>query len=228
MTGLIVRTLSDQLVDVMRQRILTGAAAADEPIRQDALASELGVSKIPLREALTRLEQEGLVRSHANRGYFVRGLDAAEAEEVYSLRLMLEPDTAARAAALADERQREVASAALKALASHSGERRTALVTLNRDYHMALVRPSGRPISVRLLERLHVLSDRYVYKHLELLGRDERAASEHAQLLQLWLDRDAAGVVSALRQHIENTLFDLRRQLTAEQTALAQSSQPAA
>lgn len=228
MTGLIIRTLSDQLVDVVRERILTGAAAADEPIRQDALATELGVSKIPLREALTRLEQEGLVRSHANRGYFVRGLDPAEAEEVYSLRLQLEPDTAARAAVRADERERAVASAALKALVSHSGERRTALVTLNRDYHMALVRPSGLPISVQLLERLHVLSDRYVYKHLEPLGRDERAASEHAQLLQVWLDRDADGVASALRQHIENTLVDLRRQLTAERAALAQSAQPAA
>jgi DNA-binding GntR family transcriptional regulator len=223
MTGLIIRTLSDQLVDVVRQRILTGAAVADQPIRQDALATELGVSKIPLREALTRLEQEGLVRSHANRGYFVRALDAQEAEEVYSLRLQLEPDTAAQAAIRATEAERAAAVAALKALNSHTGERRTALVSLNRDFHMALVRPSGLPISVQFLERLQVLGDRYVYKHLEPLGRDERAASEHAHLLQLWLDRDGAGVAEALRQHIESTLVDLRRQLSAERAAARQA-----
>jgi DNA-binding GntR family transcriptional regulator len=221
MTGLIIRTLSDQLVDVVRLRIVTGAAAADEPIRQDALAQELGVSKIPLREALTRLEQEGLVRSHANRGYFVRGLDPDEAEEVYSLRMQLEPETAARGAVRAGEKERAVATAALKALLSPAGDRRSALVALNRNYHMALVRPSGLPISVQLLERLQVLSDRYVYKHLEPLGRDEQAAGEHEQLLQLWLERDAAGVASAMRRHIENTLVDLRRQFAAEQQGTA-------
>lgn len=216
MTALIIRTLPDQVVDVVRQRILTGAAAADEPIRQDALATELGVSKIPLREALARLEQEGLVRSHANRGYFVRGLDPEEAEEVYSLRMQLEPKTAAQAAIRASDTERAAATAALQALTSHSGERRTALVSLNRDFHMALVRPSGLPITVQLLERLQVLGDRYVYKHLEPLGRDERAANEHAQLLQVWLNRDGAGVTLALRQHIESTLDDLRRQLSAQ------------
>ena len=70
MSTIVIRNLSDQLVDLVRDRILAGQVPIDQAIRQDALASELGVSKIPLREALTRLEQEGLVRSQANRGYY--------------------------------------------------------------------------------------------------------------------------------------------------------------
>jgi len=213
MKRLIIRTLSDQLVDVVRDRILMGHAPADQAIRQDALASELGVSKIPLREALARLEQEGLVRSHANRGYFVRALDPGEAEEVYSLRLTLEPETAARAASRASAEERAALMAAFDTLSAQPADRRLAAVRLNREFHMAMVRPSGLPITVQLLERLHVLSDRYVHKHLEPLGRDERAASEHAVLLQLWLAGDGPGVAAALCQHIENTRADLRRQL---------------
>lgn len=220
MTSMIIRTLSDRLVEVVRDRILTGDAPPDQPIRQDALATELGVSKIPLREALARLEQDGLVRSHANRGYFVRGLDPDEAEEVYSLRLRLEPQTAARASLQATEDDRAAAVATFDALADQSDpqdrDRRTALVKLNRKFHMALVRPSGLPLTVQLLERLQVLSDRYVRKHLEPLGRDERAATEHANLLKLWLVRDGNGIEAALRQHIDNTLIDLRRQLSVE------------
>ena len=55
------RTLSDHLVEAMRERILSSQLSPDQPIRQDVLAAEMGVSKIPLREALARLEQEGLL-----------------------------------------------------------------------------------------------------------------------------------------------------------------------
>ena len=67
--------LADQIVDIVRARIIAGEMAADAPVRQDALAADLGVSKIPLREALARLEQEGLVASERNRGYVVRPPD---------------------------------------------------------------------------------------------------------------------------------------------------------
>lgn len=220
MAGIIIRSLSDQIIEAIRERILTGDPPADQPIRQDALAAELGVSKIPVREALTRLEQDGLVRLHPNRGYVVRGLDAAEAEEVYSLRLKLEPQTAARAAACADDGQRALAAATFDALGLHAGgpadDRRAALVKLNREFHLALVRPSALPITVQMLERLHVMSDRYVRKHLEPLGRDVHAAGEHAALLKLWLGRDGTGVAAALERHLQGTLIDLRRQLAAE------------
>ena len=90
-----IRTLSDRLVEVLRDFILSGAIEPDFPIRQDSLAAELRVSKIPLREALARLEQDGLVISQPNRGFFVRPMSPEEAEEIYALRLKLEPDAVA-------------------------------------------------------------------------------------------------------------------------------------
>ena len=74
--NIVVRTLSDRVFEIVREQIVRGALPEGQPIRQDALANELGVSKIPLREALARLEQEGLIASQANRGYTVRPLSA--------------------------------------------------------------------------------------------------------------------------------------------------------
>src|SRR3546814_17932791 len=115
MSSIIVRNLSEQLVELVRDRILSGKVAADLAIRQDALAAELGVSKIPLREALTRLEQEGLIRSQANRGYFVRSLSTQEADEVYALRMKLDHEAVARAAEAAKEGGHTAARPALAA-----------------------------------------------------------------------------------------------------------------
>lgn len=213
----IVRNLPDQIVELVRDRILSGSVAADRPIRQDAMAAELGVSKIPLREALTRLEQEGLLRSHANRGYFVRPLSTAEAEEVYALRLQLEPDAVAAAAAKADEAERRHAEATLASLDAATNEHGERVGALNRAFHLALIRPCGRPVTSGILERLQILSERYVRKHLEPLGRDERANSEHRLLLDAWLARDTAAVAARMRAHIEQTLEDLRRQLVSEE-----------
>lgn len=212
MTRIIVRTLSDQLVDLVRDRILAGTVDADRAIRQDALAAELGVSKIPLREALTRLEQEGLVRSQANRGYFVRALTYAEAEEVYALRLRLEPEVAAVAAARATDAERELAAHSLSQLDEVTNAHGVGVGAFNRAFHLALLRPSGQPITTTMLGRLHVLSERYVRKHLEPLGRDRRANDEHSRLLERWLARDAAGVAAEMVAHIQQTIVDLRRE----------------
>ncbi len=219
MASIVVRNLSYQLVDVLRDRILAGLVSNDHAIRQDALASELGVSKIPLREALTRLEQEGLVLSRANRGFFVRPLETKEAEEVYALRLKLEPDVVALAAMRATDEERDFAIRTLATLDEVTNKRGEGVGAFNRAFHLALIRPSAQPITVIVLERLHVLGDRYVRKHLEPLGRDEQANAEHAQLLETWLARDAKAVARLMRAHIMQTVKDLRRQLASLSSA---------
>lgn len=216
MTNLIVRNLADQLVDVVRDRILNGSVPPDQPIRQDALAAELGVSKIPLREALTRLEQEGLVHSRVNRGYFVSPLGPAEAEEVYALRLKLEPEAVALAAERATDLDRQHAILAHDELDEVTDAHGDGVGAFNRAFHLALIRPSGQTITTLLLERLHVLSQRYVRKHLEPLGRDARANDEHREILRLWLNRDGQRVAKATHSHIRKTIVDLRRQFAAQ------------
>ena len=200
------------LADLLRERILSGAEAPGRPLRQDAIAAELGVSKIPLREAMARLEREGLVRAEPNRGWFVRPLDAAEAREVFALRLRLEPELAAIAATEADDTGRTAARATFSSLERAADQDRGAA---NRAFHLALVRPTNRPVTFDIVERLHVLADRYVRKHLEPQGRDERADAEHRALLETWLARDGSKVEALLADHIARTLDDLEAQLKA-------------
>ena len=216
--NIVVRNLSEQIVELVRNRILTGEVPADLPIRQDALAAELGVSKIPLREALARLEQDGLLRSQANRGFFVRTLTTTEAEEVYALRLRLEPDAVALASSLADDEDRKLAFDCLEQLDRATNEHGEGVGALNRAFHLALIRPCEQFLTINFLERLQILSERYVRKHLEPLGRDERANEEHRELLKTWLSRDSEAVASLMRAHIIQTLEDLRGQLAAEDT----------
>lgn len=210
------RNLPEQLVDQVRARILNGTVAPDRPIRQDALAAEMGVSKIPLREALARLEQEGLLASQANRGFTVRPLTAIEAEEVYALRLKLEPETIALAARNADAGEQQAASDLLCKLDSLTDSHGEGVGAFNRAYHLALLRPAARPVTFTILERLHVLSERYVRKHLEPLGRNERANEEHREMLQAWLARDERKIEALTVVHIGKTLDDLRLQLQTD------------
>ena len=218
----VVRTISDQVIDVLRERILTGRMAPDVPIRQDIVAQELGISKIPLREALARLEQEGLLVSHANRGYFVRAMSRDELEEIFAIRLKLEPNAVAAGAAAANDAQRRTAIAALanfKAEADISG---ISGGSHNRAFHIALIAPNSGRLTSDVLTRLHVLADRYVCKHLEPLGRASRADQEHDEILEAWLARDKKVVAALTKQHIQGVLSDLRRVLGSKPATVAE------
>lgn len=211
--SILPRSLSDQAFEVVRERILSTQIPPLAPIRQELLAEELGISKIPLREALSRLEEQGLLSSHPNRGFFVPPLTSTEAEEVFALRLKIEPDAAAQACLTAGEEAQDAARAAFDALQRAGHEDPHASVRCNRAFHLALVTPGGRPVTAHLVERLQVLAERYVRKHLEPAGREARAANEHLAILQAWLQRDAALVDQLLSTHILSTLHDLRVQL---------------
>jgi DNA-binding GntR family transcriptional regulator len=182
---IVVQNLSEQIFTLVRDRIISGHIPAELPIRQDALAAELGVSKIPLREALARLEQDGLLVSHANRGFFVRPLDADEVDEVYALRLKIEPDAVGEASKVATDADKRAAKAALEALDSAVMGDKTQVGKLNRAFHMSLVRPLKRQVTIQIVERLNIISERYVGKHLEPAGRGDRAHNEHSALLEL-------------------------------------------
>jgi DNA-binding GntR family transcriptional regulator len=214
--SIVVRTLSDQVFEIVREQIVTGQLPEDAPIRQDALASELGVSKIPLREALARLEQEGLLASQANRGYVVRPMTIDELDDIYNLRLKIEPDAAGFASTVATDDDRELVREAFERLDRAASSKLGEVAIRNREFHTALVRPGRRHLTTQLVERLSIFAERYVVAHLQPAGRDARAHHEHHELLGAWLARDSRKVKSVLAQHIGATAADLRAQLTAE------------
>lgn len=213
-----IRNLSDRLVEVVRDFILSGVIESELPIRQDALAAELRVSKIPLREALARLEQDGLVVSHPNRGFFVRPMSPEEAEEIYALRLKLEPDAAAQASLKATDKDREHARQSLALFDIDAAAQKSTVGGLNRAFHLALVQPCGQVVTTNIVSRLHVLADRYVRKHLEPKGRFLRAEAEHHEMLDAWTNRRDAKVRKLITSHLEHTLGDLRSVLRSSGT----------
>ena len=207
------RLLPDQLFMEARERILSGRLPADAPIRQDALAQELGVSKIPLREALARLESDGLVVSHPNRGFIVRPLSRADAEDVFDLRLRIEPNACVLGALQADSAEQNAAQEAFAALDSALRNGLDEVGRRNREFHLALVGPSARGVTIETVDRLLALSERYVRVHLGEHRRLDRASHEHGTLLAAWLERRTGSVRRETRAHIRATLVDLRAQL---------------
>lgn len=207
------RPLPDQIFIEARERILSGRLPADSPIRQDALAQELGVSKIPLREALARLESEGLVVSHPNRGFIVRPLSRTDAEDVFDLRLRIEPNACVLGALHADDAAHHAARAAFAALDAALRNGLADVGRRNREFHLALARPSGRSVTIETVDRLLALSERYVRVHLGEHRRLDRASHEHGTMLNAWLERRTEAVRREARAHIQATLIDLRAEL---------------
>lgn len=214
--NIVVRTLSERVFEVVREQILNGRLPNGEPIRQDALANELGVSKIPLREALARLEQEGLLINHPNRGYYVLPMSREQVDEIFALRLSIEPQAAAYASQVATNDDRAIAMRAFNALDTAATSNLADVAVRNREFHIALVEAGHKTLTTQLVERLAILAERYVIAHLEPAGRDARAHVEHRALFDAWLERDKRKVEKLLKEHIQGTLKDLRAQLKDE------------
>ena len=136
------QTTPDLIADALRADIQRGAVAPGHALRQEELARRFGVSRLPIRDALLRLESEGLVVVYPNRGAYVASLSAAEVREIYDLRVLLEGDILERAvprATAADWRRIDAALAA--AAAGAEGEEWGGL---DRAFHLALYAPAQR------------------------------------------------------------------------------------
>jgi DNA-binding GntR family transcriptional regulator len=208
----LVQSMTSQLIVRFRERILAGTYAPGSALRQDVLASEFGTSKIPVREALVQLQAEGLVDIFPNRGFQVRPLATSELDEVFSLRLQIEPAAAALGAKLAGAADHAAARRALVRLnEALAAEEFSSSGQLNRAYHLLLVVPRLQPVAADILGRLHTLAQRYVQAHLRPEGRVKRATREHTALLRVWIAGKSKEVRALVHTHIESTRDDLAR-----------------
>jgi DNA-binding GntR family transcriptional regulator len=197
------RTVAAAVAERLRRRILSGALADGAPLRQDALAAELGVSRIPVREALAQLEAEGLVRLEPHRGAFVAGLSADDVAELFELRAAIEPLLLRRAVPRLAADDLDAAAAALAAfdaaLAAGDADR---WGELNWRFHAALYRKAGRPRMLRLAQELNNSAARCVRLHLGLAGTPPRAHNDHHRLLELCRAGAVDAAAALLARHI--------------------------
>jgi DNA-binding GntR family transcriptional regulator len=197
------RTVAAEVTASLRARILAGALADGAPLRQDSIAAELGVSRIPVREALAQLEAEGLVRLEPHRGAFVAGLSADDVAELFELRAAVEPLLLRRAVPRLGPQDHAAAATALaeldEALAAGDAD---LWGELNWRFHAALYRPAGRPRMLRLAQELNNSAARCVRRHLALEGALGRAHDDHHRLLELCRRRAVDEAATLLARHI--------------------------
>lgn len=197
------QTLTHQTAEALRDRILRGEFGDSMPLRQDAIAAELGVSRIPVREALRQLEAEGLVVFNPHRGAVVSTLSIGEIEELFELRAQIESDLVRRAVPRVTREDLTRARDTLKAYdaAFRKGEV-TAWGKLNWEFHATLYAPADRPFTMAVVQRLHQQSDRYLRMQLVLTHGETRASDEHRSILAAAADRDVRQASQLMRQHI--------------------------
>ena len=212
------KTRTQMVMENLRGRILRGEFPAGAPLRQDAIAKELAVSRIPVREALMQLEAQGLVKFEAHRGAVVTMLDASAIEELFYLRALLEADTLFHAVDLMTEETFAKAQAILAQfdLALESGTQIEHWAELNHSFHATLYQAANRPQALELIAQINLSCDRYVrFELLFAQGGVDKAEREHARLLELCRARRKHEAVVLLKQHIEAAGQSIRQILAS-------------
>lgn len=213
------KTVAEAVADTLRMRILSGDLGEGEQLRQEVLAAELGVSRIPLREAFRLLEGEGLITIAPHRGAVVAVRSPEEIGELFDLRVLLEPDILRHAIPKLTERDLREAGEILagynKALSARDVE---AWGRLNTQFHLALYRPAERPRSLMLVRSLLDQTDGYTRMQLLLTGGQSRAQREHTELLELCRARKASAAAKLVEDHVREagrSLVDFMRKQAA-------------
>lgn len=214
------QSLPDVITNDLRERILSGEMAEGETIRQEALAEDYDVSRMPIREALKRLDAEGLVQLTNNRGASVTTHSLSEIAEIFDLRVLLEVDLFRRSIPMMTETDFERCETLLSEMEkSYEAYDVGRWGRLNYEYHKALYSASGRRFTDEILQRVNLQSDRYVRMHLSVMEQREPAKKDHKDLLALARARNTEDACALLTEHIQRTKDQLLAMVTATRNA---------
>ena len=216
------RTAHALVVDELRAMILSGALQPGARLRIDELARQLGVSPMPVREALHQLAAEGTITLDPYRGFSVADLTAEEAEDLYATRAALE----ALAAAIAVTHLDEASLAALREAVARQAQARDAgdaasFIHADVAFHRALYAAAGRPVLARTIGGLMNSSVRYSRANLPLPGSMDAALEAHCAILEACERRDAARAAEVTRRHTEQAAAHVIRSLARVREAAA-------
>lgn len=196
-------TAAEKVRRGLRAAIMSGALAAGAPIRQEELAAQYQVSRMPVREALRQLEAEGLVLIYPNRGAFVATLDPRDIREIYEIRMLLECDALRRAVPALTPAVIERATELLKQL--DSAQETSNWGALDEAFHATIYAPVDRPRLLDLITTLRRQVTQFYYVVTPLERYRARSQDEHRQILAACAAGDVAGAVAALEAHLHNS-----------------------
>lgn len=199
-----VKTTSELIATDIRSSIITGTYPSGQPLKQDVLADQHGVSKIPVREALNQLKAEGLVAFINNRGAVVSSLSIAEVEEIYSMRLVLETLALEKAIPNLQTTDHIAAESCLKRIEASANPLDWA--TLNWDFHASLYRAANMSHLLDTIAALHNNVARYLILYLKELDFQSGSQQEHWELLESSFAGRSEEALGILRQHLNDAL----------------------
>jgi DNA-binding GntR family transcriptional regulator len=204
------QSLTSAVADKLRDQIIRGEIPEGAQLRQDAIASQYHVSRIPVREALRQLDAEGLIAIVPNRGAVVPALSPDDVEELFSIRALLEPE--------------EDFSEADVVLRKYVSELRredhvSAWGRLNWQFHSILYSRANQPRFMAIIRNVNNSGERYTRLQLYLTHGMKRANEEHHQILDLCRQRDVPAACRLLRQHIRYAGESLKQALEQKRIA---------
>jgi DNA-binding GntR family transcriptional regulator len=202
------RSLPQAIYLALREKILTGGYQLGEALRQESLAKEFEASRVPVREALNRLEAEGLVILRPRRGFVVASLDIAEVAEIFDLRMVLEEH--AGGVATKTRTPEDVAEVkkildVLEVIDIDDPTNIAKWAAYNRMFHSRLFESSRRKHLCNIANTLRDKVERYVRVEVSMTGHLDRAQAEHRKIFKAFADGDAARVSRLSREHCEST-----------------------
>lgn len=223
------RPLPQVLYDQLRGKILAGALKVGQVLRQEELAQQFNVSRVPLREALSRLEADGLIDARPRRGFAVTALDPAEIVEVFELRMVVEEHAgsiAAQKRTVADVAAVESILAQMERLNPKVSNHQGRWSLLNYEFHSRIISSSGRRRLARIAGNLRSAVEPYVRMELSMTGDVVDAEREHREIVEAFRAGDSKGLAELSRAHVENTARRLLQGLRQGATAARKRPRP--
>jgi DNA-binding GntR family transcriptional regulator len=205
-------TTQQHAVEWLRRAIVAGELRPGDRVGQDDVATQIGVSVVPVREALRALEGEGQVTYRPRRGYFVTDLRIADLEEIYALRQLLEARAARHALQQLDDDgvARVLRAAADCADAVGSGDVAQTL-SANRRFHFAIFDAPDQPHLLKLIRTLWDSTEAYRALYYNTAAERSAAVDAHDRIVAAVQARDADALVAELDAHRASALDALAR-----------------
>lgn len=207
----------DLVLHEIRRSILTGALVPGEPLVVQTLTEQLGVSHVPVREALRQLEAQGMIKLSRSKSAVVAPLSQDDLASIYRLRLCMEPELAAQSVDLHSDADLTVLAELVEEMVDTDGTEQ--MWELHRSFHAGLISPAAGEWGLRFLTQLWDASERYSRLILDPVGAPKAELGEreqnHRVLVAAVTARDADELRKQVRLHLEHNASVMQARLSA-------------
>lgn len=213
--------LSEAVARFVRQRIFDGVYAAGEYVRLDQLATELGISVTPVREALFELRAEGLLDQQPHRGFVVLPVTRRDLADVAEVQAFVGGELAARAAVgITDEQLDELNEIQARLEAAYAGDDEERTVRLNHDFHRAINVAADSPKLAQMMSQITRYAPEAVFP--TIAEWPQRSIEDHRRVLAALAAHDEKLARDAMAEHLAAGVMPLIEHLTGRGVVTAE------